>query len=156
MTQTDEIMAVLEQYPKNQRYALAAMQDMQRRFRYLPREGLLLLSQHLDCHFSQLYAMATFYKAFSLTPKGRHVIRLCDGTACHIRGGNKLLESVERLLGVSPGQTTPDGLFTLELVNCLGSCAIAPVLLIDETFYGRLTPDKLPAIFASYRREVDL
>jgi len=97
--------------------------------------------------------MATFYKAFSLKPKGKHVIKLCDGTACHIRGGSVLLEGVERELGIRPGETTPDGLFTLQLVNCLGSCAIAPVILIDGTFYGRMTLEKLPGVLDSYREE---
>ena len=149
----EEIQAVIDRYPCTQQSALAAMQDMQRQFGYLPREGLEALSKHLSCPFSQLYSMATFYKAFSLTPKGRHVIKLCDGTACHIRGGSVLLEGVERELGIRPGETTPDGLFMLQLVNCLGSCAIAPVILIDGTFYGRMTLEKLPGVLNSYREE---
>jgi len=149
----EEIQAVIDRYPCTQQSALAAMQDMQRQFGYLPREGLEALSKHLSCPFSQLYSMATFYKAFSLTPKGRHVIKLCDGTACHIRGGSVLLEGVERELGIRPGETTEDGLFTLQLVNCLGSCAIAPVILIDDTFYGRMTLEKLPGVLNSYREE---
>lgn len=153
MIPTTEIQAVIDRYPKDQRYALAAMQDMQRQFHYLPREGLQLLSEHLSCPFSQLYSMATFYKAFSLTPKGKHVIKLCDGTACHIRGGSLLLEGVMRELNIKPGETTPDGLFTLQLVNCLGSCAIAPVILIDDTFYGKMTLERLPGVLNQYREE---
>lgn len=153
MIASEEIQTVLSRYPKDQRYALAAMQDMQRQFHYLPREGLSALSEHLSCPFSQLYAMATFYKAFSLSPKGKHVIKLCDGTACHIRGGSLLLEGVTRELGIKPGETTADGLFTLELVNCLGSCAIAPVILIDDTFYGKMTLERLPGVLNEYREE---
>lgn len=149
----EEIQAVIDRYPCSQQYALAAMQDMQRQFGFLPREGLEALSRHLNCPFSQLYSMATFYKAFSLKPKGKHVIKLCDGTACHIRGGSILLDGVERALGIRPGETTADGLFSLQLVNCLGSCAIAPVLLIDDTFYGRMTLEKLPGVLNSYREE---
>ena len=153
MLSLDEIRTVLNRYPKDQRYALSAMQDMQRQFGYLPREGLAALSEHLACPFSQLYSMATFYKAFSLTPKGKHVIKLCDGTACHIRGGETLLEGVTRELGIRPGETTADGLFTLQLVNCLGSCAIAPVILIDDTFYGKMTLERLPGVLNAYREE---
>lgn len=151
----EEIQAVIDRYPCMQQYALAAMQDMQRQFGYLPREGLEALSKHLSCPFSQLYSMATFYKAFSLKPKGKHIIKLCDGTACHIRGGSVLLEGVERELGIRPGETTADGLFSLLLVNCLGSCAIAPVILIDDTFYGRMTLEKLPGVLNSYREEAN-
>ncbi len=153
MIPLDEIQAVLIRYPKDQRYALAAMQDMQRQFHYLPREGLAALARHLSCPFSQLYSMATFYKAFSLSPKGKHVIKLCDGTACHIRGGSLLLEGITRELGIRPGETTADGLFTLQLVNCLGSCAIAPVILIDDTFYGKMTLERLPGVLNTYREE---
>ncbi len=149
----EEIQAVIDRYPCTQQSALAAMQDMQRQFGYLPREGLEALSKHLSCPFSQLYSMATFYRAFSLKPKGKHIIKLCDGTACHIRGGSVILEGIERELGIHPGETTKDGLFTLQLVNCLGSCAIAPVILIDDTFYGKMTLEKLPAILNSYREE---
>ena len=125
------------------------MQDMQRAYNYVPRTGLLALAAHIGRSEAQLYAMATFYKALSLKPKGRHIIRLCDGTACHIRGAVRLADTVERLLGIGPGETTADGLFSLELVNCLGSCALAPVMVINETYYGKVTPDKLPAILAS-------
>jgi NADH-quinone oxidoreductase subunit E len=149
----EEIQAVIDRYPCTQQSALAAMQDMQRQFGYLPREGLEALSKHLSCPFSQLYSMATFYKAFSLKPKGKHIIKLCDGTACHIRGGSVIREGVERELGIRPGETTEDGLFSLQLVNCLGSCAIAPVILIDDTFYGKMTLEKLPGVLNSYREE---
>ncbi|MGI6618062.1 MAG: NAD(P)H-dependent oxidoreductase subunit E [Saccharofermentanales bacterium] len=153
MIPLEDIQAVVDRYPKDPRYALSAMQDMQRQFNFLPREGLEALSKHLACPFSQLYSVATFYKAFTLTPKGKHVIKLCDGTACHIRGGSMLLEGVTRELGIRPGETTADGLFTLELVNCLGSCAIAPVILIDDTFYGKMTLERLPGVLQSYREE---
>ena len=144
---------IIRAYPAEQRYCLAMMQDIQRRYNDIPREGMEAIAAYLGVPLAKLYAMTTFYKAFSLTPKGKHIVKLCDGTACHIRGGLKLLEGVQRLLGIEPGQTTKDGLFTLELVNCLGSCAIAPVILIDDKFYGRLTPDQLPAIFAAYQED---
>lgn len=143
--------AISEAYPGERRYALAAMQDIQRQYNYIPREALPALSRHFDCTVAQLYAMATFYKAFSLIPRGKHIIKLCDGTACHIRGAVNLINGIERLLHISPGQTTEDGLFTLELVNCLGSCALAPVMVVDDTYYGKVSLETLPDILNSYK-----
>ena len=150
---TEEISGILQQYPKEQRYCLAIMQDMQRRYNYIPREGMEALADYLSCPLSSLYSMATFYKALSLKPKGRHIIKLCDGTACHIRGASTLCDGVRRILGIGEGETTADGLFSLELVNCLGSCALAPVLVVDDTYYGKVTMEKLPGIFEQYREE---
>ncbi|MBQ6360285.1 MAG: NAD(P)H-dependent oxidoreductase subunit E [Lachnospiraceae bacterium] len=148
---TEEITAILQEYPREQRYCLAMMQDMQRKYNYIPREGMEALSEYLGCPLSSLYSMATFYKALSLTPKGEHIIKLCDGTACHIRGSMNLRDGIRRHLGIGDGETTPDGLFSLEQVNCLGSCAMAPVMVVDGTYYGKMTMEKLPQILDSYR-----
>ena len=129
------------------------MQDLQHEFQYIPREGLEALSEYLNVPLASLYSMATFYKALSLKPHGRHILTLCDATASHIRGSMTLVEGVTRALGISDGETTEDGLFSLELVNCLGSCALAPVMVVDETYYGRMTLEKLPGILDSYRKE---
>ena len=147
------ITDILHNYPAQQRYSLAMLQDMQRHFNYIPREGMEALAEYLDCPLSSLYAMATFYKALSLKPKGRHIIKLCDGTACHIRGSVNLVGGVERLLGIQAGETSADGQFSLELVNCLGSCALAPVMVVDDTYYGKVTMERLPEILAQYRKE---
>ena len=147
----EDIQAILQAYPPEQRFSLAMLQDMQHKFNYIPREGMEALAAYLGCPLSSLYAMATFYKALSLKPKGRHIIKLCDGTACHIRGSTTLLDGVRRLLGIDAGDTSEDGLFSLELVNCLGSCALAPVMVIDETYYGKVTLEKLPGILAQYQ-----
>ncbi len=147
------ITDILHNYPAQQRYSLAMLQDMQRHFNYIPREGMEALAEYLDCPLSSLYAMATFYKALSLKPKGRHIIKLCDGTACHIRGSVNLVGGVERLLGIQAGETSADGQFSLELVNCLGSCALAPVMVVDDTYYGKVTMERLPEILGQYREE---
>ena len=147
------IADILHNYPAQQRYSLAMLQDMQRHFNYIPREGMEALAEYLDCPLSSLYAMATFYKALSLKPKGRHIIKLCDGTACHIRGSVNLVGGVERLLGIQAGETSADGQFSLELVNCLGSCALAPVMVVDDTYYGKVTMERLPEILGQYREE---
>lgn len=149
----EEIEEVLRSYPREQRYSLAIMQDLQHRFNHIPREGMEALAEYLDCPLSVLYSMATFYKALSLKPKGKHIIKLCDGTACHIRGAGSLIGGVTRLLGIQAGETTEDGLFSLELVNCLGSCALAPVMVVDGAYYGKMTMEKLPTVLNSYREE---
>ena len=146
-----EINKVVESYPKEKRYSLAILQDMQRKFGYIPREGLEAISASLGLKVSALYSMVTFYRALSLKPKGKHVIRVCDGTACHIRGSTVLLDSLRRFLSVGPGETTNDGLFTVETVNCLGACAIAPVMVVDGKYHSRVKPDEVPAILKTYR-----
>jgi len=147
------IKEILDNYPAEQRFSLAVMHDMQRQLGYVPREGLEVLAKWLDCPLSALYAMATFYKALSLMPKGRFVISVCDGTACHVKGGPLLLDILSETLGILPGQTTTDGLFTLETVGCLGSCSIAPAMKIGERYYGNVTMGSLAAILAKYREE---
>ena len=147
----ERITDVLDAYPREQRYALAVLQDMQRLFGYVPREGLEKLSVHLDRPLAALYALATFYKALSLKPKGKHIIKVCDGTACHIRGSTNLIGDIKRTLGIGPDETTEDGVFSLELVNCVGACALAPVMVIDGTYYGKVTMESLPGIFKAVR-----
>ena len=141
-----EINKVLQCYPREKRYSLAILQDLQRKFGYVPREGLQALSEYLDVKLSSLYSMATFYRALSLKPRGKHIIRVCDGTACHIRGAPVLLDTLKRLLSIEPGETTKDGLFTVETVNCLGACAIAPVMVVDEKYISKVKPDQVKDI----------
>lgn len=140
------IEEIIHSYQPDRRYALAIMQDMQREFQYVPREGMEALAEELQCPVSSLYAMATFYKALSLVPKGKHIIKCCDGTACHIRGASTLIDGIRRELKIGPGETTQDGMFSLETVNCLGSCALAPVLVVDDVYYGKVTLEKLKEI----------
>lgn len=147
----ERIEAIIQCYPPERRYALAVMQDMQHSFDYLPRTALELLAEYMSFPLAQLYSMATFYKALSLKPKGRHIIKVCDGTACHIKASLNIIDELDRLLGIRPGDVTPDGQFSLETVNCLGSCALAPVVLIDGTHYGKVTLEKLSGILESYK-----
>jgi len=149
----DIIKEIMERYPAEERYSLAVMQDMQRQLGYVPREGLEALVSRLGRPLSVFYAMASFYKAISLKPKGKHVIRVCDGTACHLKGGPLLLDSLAGTLGLTPGGTTPDGLFSLETVGCLGSCSIAPAMMIGDRYFGKVTIEALAAILDDYREE---
>ena len=150
-TSKQALEMLLDEYPKDRRYALQIMQDIQRKYNHVPREGLEALAGYLDCPLSGLYSMATFYKALSLEPKGKHIIKVCDGTACHVRGSTPLISGIERILGIKPGQTTDDGEFSLELVNCLGACALAPIMVVDGKYYGKVTQDMLPGLFLTIR-----
>lgn len=151
LIETAELAAIIGAHPAEQRFALAILQDLQQQYNYIPREAMPLIAGHINVSAGQLYAMATFSKALSLKPKGKHIIKVCDGTACHIHASLTLVDSVSCALGIAPGETSADGLFSLELVNCLGSCAIAPVMVVDETFYGQVTPESLAQILAQYR-----
>ena len=151
MVSEEEITRIVQSYPPERRYALAALQDMQHAFNYIPEQGLSALSKHLGCGVAQLYSMATFYKALSLKPKGRHIIKVCNGTACHIRGAVNLVTGLQRELGINPGETTDDGAFSVEMVNCLGSCALAPVMLVDGTYHNKLKLEDLADILEQYR-----
>jgi NADH-quinone oxidoreductase subunit E len=121
---------------------------IQERYRYLPEDALILVSERLNVPLSQVYSVATFYNAFSLRPKGRHIINVCLGTACIVRGSRRVLERISDKLGIQPGETTADGEFTLETVNCLGACALGPIVVVDGDHYGKVTSataDKLLA-----------
>lgn len=153
--QDDSLCArdVIEKYPKEQRFTLAILQDIQRKYKYIPREALETLAEYLDTTVSRLYGMATFYKALSLTPKGEHIVKVCDGTACHVAGSMVVLEELEKALGIKAGETTEDLKFSISTVNCIGACALAPVMMIDETYYGNLTPKMVQEILGEYRGE---
>jgi len=147
----DEIQKILASYPKDRRFALAMLQDMQHAFNYIPEEGITALAGYLGCSAVSLYSMATFYKALSLKPKGKHIIKLCNGTACHLRGSMNLVTGVRRELGIEPGDVTEDGEFSLELVNCLGSCALAPIMVVDDRIYGGVRLEQVPQIIDEHR-----
>ena len=148
-----EVSKILSSYPAEKRFSLAVLQDLQRRFGYVSREALEEVSAHLGIKLSALYSMASFYRALSLEPKGKHVIRVCDATACHIRGTPVLLDALKRLLSIGPGGTTKNGLFTVETVNCLGACAIAPVMVVDGKYHSKVKPDEVEGILKMYREK---
>jgi NADH-quinone oxidoreductase subunit F len=150
----DELDALIHAYPADRHYALAVLQDMQRRYNYVPRAGIERLATWLNAPEVQVYALATFYKALSLKPKGRHIIKVCDGTACHISNSASLIDSLQQILGIGPDEVTADGEFSLETVNCLGSCAVAPVLLIDDVHYGKMTPERVAHVIEQVRAGV--
>lgn len=136
----------------NQKKALiAVLQDVQAAFNYLPRESLKAVSDTLRIPLVDVIGVATFYRAFSLKPRGKHLVTVCLGTACHVRGGPKILEEFERRLNVKAGDTTEDGLFTLESVACLGCCAIGPVVVVDGEYHAQTSIRKVNQIIKTYQ-----
>lgn len=130
---------------------IAVLQDIQEASGYLPAADLERVAVELGIPISEVYAVATFYSQFRLKPAGKHIVRACDGTSCHVCQATSILKAVQDELGVRDGETTPDGLFTLETVACLGACFLAPVLVVNEDYYGRVTPAKTRDIIRRYR-----
>jgi len=130
---------------------IEVLQDMQAEYGYLPEEGLCTVSERLGLRPIEVYRVASFYKAFTLMPHGRHSLTLCLGTSCHVRGSEMLLDTVQGLLDIVPGQTTKDGSFTLETVNCLGCCALGPVAVLDDAYHDHMTPRKLRQLVTAAR-----
>jgi len=149
--QADSCKQIIASYPPEPRYLLAIMQDIQKNCNYLPRLAISMIARHVDIPLSRVYAMASFYKAFSLTPKGKYVFRVCDGTACHIKNSETLLDQLHQRLEINPGETSADGLFSIETVNCLGACALAPVMVVNGKVYGKVGPADLDRIINEYK-----
>ena len=149
-----EILEILKKYPKEQRFCLAMMQDLQRQYNYIPREGMDAIAEYLSCPLSSLYSMATFYKALSLKPKGKHIIKLCDGTACHVRKSQPIYDAIRKYLCLSgKKKTSADGVFTLETVACLGACGLAPVMTVDGEVHAKMTPESAVELLEDIRRK---
>ncbi|MBP1720582.1 MAG: nuoE4 [Deltaproteobacteria bacterium] len=126
------------------------LQEAQEIYGYLSEEVLVRVGKRLDISMSRIYGVVTFYAQFYLTPRGRHTVRVCRGTACHVRGGKNVLKTVQQFLGVGENETTPDSKFTFETVACLGACALSPVVLVDKNYYGKLTPAKVAQVLKQY------
>jgi len=137
---------ILEKHGFQRAALIAILQDIQAKVNYLPRKALLQVAKSLDLPLTNIYEVATFYKAFSLEPKGKHTLQVCLGTACHVRGGARILDYLENRLDVKAGGTTQDLAFTLESVNCLGACALGPVMVVDRRYHGRVSPHKIEPI----------
>ena len=133
---------------------ISVLEEVQARYRYLPREAMILASERMGVPLSQVYSVATFYSAFTLKPRGKHTIYVCTGTACHVRGAMQILNRLETLLGIKPGETTRDRQFTLETVNCLGCCALGPVVVLDDEYEGQMTPKKVDRLLNRVMRPV--
>jgi len=138
----DKVNVILDKYQRDQSLLVSVLQDVQAELRYLPEDALRAVSEGLGLPQSRVYSVATFFKAFSLEPRGEHEIHVCLGTACHVRGALKILEKIERDLGIKPGETTKDLKVSLESVNCVGACALGPMVIVDGKYHGQMTSEK--------------
>lgn len=145
-----QLEEVFTKYKGKQGSLIPVLQAAQNIFGYLPAEVLQRIAQELQLPFAKVYGVVTFYAQFHLKPRGRNIIRVCLGTACHVRGGSKIVEAVSKKLGIKDGETTEDMKFTLESVACVGACGLAPVMMINDDTHGRLTPDMIPALLDQY------
>ena len=141
---------IIDRYQGEQGTLIQLLLDIQSEFNWISKEVLVRISERLQIPLSQIYRVASFYKAMSLTPVGRHQVQVCLGTACHVRGGPKILDKVEEALKIKAGETTKDMSFTLRRVNCLGCCALGPVVVVDGNYHGKVAPTKVREILASY------
>jgi len=146
-----KIKSILTRYQGDPGMLVAILQDVQVEYNYLPKEALVLVGEGLDVPLSQVYSVASFFKAFSLKPRGRHLINVCLGTACHVRGAVRVLDEIERELGIKSGETTEDLRYTLETVNCVGACALGPIVVIDGGYSGQMTGSKVKPLLESYK-----
>ena len=147
---TEKVDSILDNHQRDQSMLVAILQDIQSEYNYLPREALEKVSEGLSVPLSRAFSVATFFKALSLEPRGRHLINVCLGTACHVRGALRVLETMERELAIDSGETTPDLRFTLETVNCVGACALGPVVIVDGEYHGQMKIEKVKDVLASY------
>jgi NADH-quinone oxidoreductase subunit E len=147
----DKVTAIIRKYDSDKSQLVSILQDIQSEFNYLPRAALDKVSKKMSIPQSQVYAMSTFFRAFSLKERGKHIVNICLGTACHVRGGELILDSLERQLNVKSGGTTKDLNFTLESVNCMGCCATGPVVKIGDEYFGHMTNDKVEPMLNKYR-----
>ncbi len=146
----EKIESILQKYSRGQDELIPILQGVQKEFGYISSESVKKISRYLRITENQIYGVSSFYAQFRFTPPGRHSIKACLGTACHVRGGATLLEMLERGLGISCGETTPDRRFDLGRVACLGCCALSPVVQIDKDIYSRMTVNKLTELLKEY------
>jgi len=148
ITKVDEIV---DRYGCRRSGLMGILQEVQTEYNWLPQETLCRVAEKLNLPLIEVYGTVTFYRAFSLKPRGKHTVTVCVGTACHVRGAPRILRELQKKLSVLPGETTEDKQFTLETVNCLGACALGPVVVVDETYHGHMTTKKVPPLIEDIR-----
>jgi len=148
-----DVQVILAEQRNGASSLLSVLEEVQDRYRYLPRDVLILISERLEIPLSQVYSVATFYNAFSLKPQGLHKFQVCTGTACHVRGAMQVLDRLETQLGIGAGETSPDLEYTLETVNCVGACALGPVVVADGSYARHMTASKVDRLLKQLKRE---
>jgi NADH-quinone oxidoreductase subunit E/NADP-reducing hydrogenase subunit HndA len=147
-----KMVTILSHYSGGKDELINILQEVQEQFHYLPEEAMKRVAVFLGLHVSNVYSVASFYALFRFTPSGKKIVRVCRGTACHVRGGSNILDQLRKRLGIKPGETTKDMEYTLETVACIGACALAPNISIDKTTYGLVNSDKLQEVFGDYKK----
>ncbi len=147
---------IIDKYGLQQKGLIPTLLDIQSEYHYLPAEAIERVSERMNVPMIQVYQVASFYKVFSLEPRGKHIITVCMGTACHVRGSGMLVDQISRVLDIQPGETTRDMQFTLEEVNCLGACALGPVMVIDGKYYGKMTVNKVEKTISKYMEKEEV
>jgi len=150
---TEALDSLIDKHGARREALIPVLQDIQTRLNWLPEEVLIAVAQRFEIPLIDLYGIVTFYRSFSLTPRGDHLVTVCLGTACHVRGGQRIVEAIARELGINPGGTTEDLKFSLETVNCLGCCAIGPIVVIDGEYYGGMTSQKALSLIKRIGKE---
>lgn len=146
----DKLKAVIENRREEKWGLIPLLQDIQETFGFVPPESIELIAESLNLFPSQVQGVITFYAGFTLEPKGKYVVRVCRGTACHVKGGRSILRLMKRELGLDEGETSPDYQFTLETVACLGACFLAPTMMVNRTYFGKLSPTKVASVLGEY------
>ena len=139
---------------RNEEMLISLLQDLQSRYGYLPREVLEWVSGETGIALSRMFGVITFYAQFSLEKKGEHLVRCCQVTACHVKGAARITDTISRELGIEAGETSADGEFTFETVNCLGACALAPLIVVDEEYYGKMSQEKVKTLIADLKKDI--
>ena len=147
------VQEIVSRYEKDSGMLIPMMQDIQSECGYLPQDSLVLLSRQIQVPLSRIYSVSTFYSSFRLAPKGQHEVTICMGTVCHLKGAGRISEAICAQFEVEPGGTTPDRLFSFQAVNCVGACALAPVMVIDGKYYDHMTPDSAIEVLSSLPQE---
>ncbi|HEX76419.1 MAG TPA: NAD(P)H-dependent oxidoreductase subunit E [Dehalococcoidia bacterium] len=148
----EKVKVIVDKYGGNHDSVIAILQDVQSEYHYLPEHTLRAVASQLGLPLIQVCGVATFFKAFSLKPRGEHTVTICLGTACHVRGAPAVLDEARRQLGIEPGNTTDDMRFTLETVNCLGACALGPILVVDGEYHGQMSPGKVKKVLNKFKK----
>ena len=148
----EKVKIIVDRYDGNHDSVISILQDVQSEYHYLPEDALRAVASQLDIPLIQVFGVATFFKAFSLKPRGEHTVSVCLGTACHVRGAPAVLDEAKRQLGIDPSETTEDMQFSLETVNCLGACALGPIVVVDGKYHGQMSSGKVKKVLNKYKR----
>lgn len=154
-TNLEKVHQTILKYPGRDQDLMAVLQDIQAEFHFLPKDALKMVSKEMRIPLGQIYSVATFYNAFSIEPKGKHQVCVCTGTACHVKGAARLIESFEREIGIQVGQTSSDFMFSLEEVRCIGCCGLAPAVTIDDELTGKLKAGKVKHLVKKIRKQAE-